>query len=197
MAAIIVQQDCRTVRVSQKQVCAAITIKVCCEQSARRAQFYGAQTDFGGYVFESVLTHVAEQPDFSASIFCFTDGCQIDPAIIVVIQRSQSPGSPPIFDWKLDLLHALAVHVAPQGNPWRAIVGQSHVHPAILVKVQSNGCRDWWQLGQIPHWGSAPFAFARIQKKLRLPSSEDHVNRAIIVELSLSYPERRRIAGET
>ncbi len=144
------QQDCRTVRLSQKQVCAAITINVCCEQSARRDQFYGVQTDFGGYVFESVLTQVAEQPDFSASIFCFTDGCQIDPAIIVVIQSGQAPGAPPIFHWKLDLLHALALHVAPQGNPRRAIVGQSHIHPAIFVKVQSNGCRDWWQLGRIP-----------------------------------------------
>src|SRR5260370_18235906 len=103
MAAIIVQQDCRTVRLSQKQVCAAITINVCCEQSARRDQFYGVQTDFGGYVFESVLTPVAEQPDFSASIFCFTDGCQIDPPIIVLIPNDQAPCPPPIFHWELDL----------------------------------------------------------------------------------------------
>src|SRR5260370_16874109 len=101
MAAIIVKQACRPVRLSQKQVCAAITINVCCEQSARRDQFYGVQTDFGGYVFESVLTQVAEQPDFSASIFCFTDGCPIDPAIIFLIPTRPPPPPPPLFPFNL------------------------------------------------------------------------------------------------
>src|SRR5207253_4768345 len=112
-------------------------------------------------------------------------------------QRSQSPGSPPIFDWELHLLQAPAIHVAPQRNARSVIMGERHIHPAILVEVQSDGCRDWRQLGRIPGLGRAPFTFARIQKQLRLGSSKNQVNRPIVIEISRSYAEGRRVAGKT
>src|SRR5205823_2607024 len=118
-------------------------------------------------------------------------------AVVVVIERGHAPGSTPIFDWELNLLHASAVRVAPECDRRRAIVGQSHIHPSILVKIQSYGCVDWWQLGEVPRLGGVPFLVPWIQKQLWFVGRKDEINRAIIIEISRNHPGRRRVTGNT
>src|SRR5438270_975448 len=129
------QQDCASLRLSHEQIWAAVAINISRDQGPRRIQLDGIKADFSSYIFEPVPAQVTEQPDFSVSSFCFADGCQINPAIIVIIQRSQSPGSSPIFDWELHLLHALAIQVAPQRNARNPIMVERHIDPAILPEV--------------------------------------------------------------
>src|SRR5437660_7354618 len=197
IATTVMQQDCGSVRLSQEQVCAAVTVNISGEQGPRRVQLDCVQTDFSGHISEAVLSQITEQPDFSTSVFCFAHGCQIDPAIVIVIQRGHAPGPPPVFYWKLDLLHTLAVQVAPKCNARRAIVGKGHIHPAVLVKVQSDCCRDRRQTGQIPRLGGVPFSFAGIQKQLRFTGGKDQVNGTIIIEISRSYRGGRGVTGKT
>src|SRR5215471_5055372 len=107
IAAVVVQQNCATLGLSQEQVCAAVAIKVSGEQGTRRGQMDGAQTDLIAYIFESILSQVTEQPEFSMPLDAFTHRCQVNPAIIVVIQRGHAPGAPPILDREFHLLDAL------------------------------------------------------------------------------------------
>src|SRR5215467_4082676 len=123
IAAIVMQQDCRSLGLGDEQVRAAVTIKVRSNQGTRISQLDRIEANLDSYILEAVLAYVAKEPDFFTSILCFTYGCQINPAVIVIVERSHAPGTPPVLDWKLNLLHAMPFYIAPEGNSGSTIVG--------------------------------------------------------------------------
>ena len=72
------------------------------------------EPDVGSDVFESVRPKIAEQPHFAFAFFRFANGDQVDPAVVVVVERGDAEGADPIGFWKFDLLEVLAVVVAPE-----------------------------------------------------------------------------------
>src|SRR4029077_13271443 len=76
----------------------------------------------------------------------FADCNEIEPAVIVVVDRGKSPATLPTQIGQRSALQALAFDVAPQGNSRRTGVGESEVHPAVFVKIESDDADSRWKI---------------------------------------------------
>src|SRR5579864_7781286 len=80
---------------------------------------------------------IAEQAEF-ATIAGFSYGDEIDPPVIVVIDRGNSPSALPAKISKRDTLEMFAINVAPKADTRCARVRERQVHPAVFVEIESN-----------------------------------------------------------
>ena len=100
-----------------QQVSGAIGIVVSGDDRARIFLAESCQPDVGGDVLNPSRPKIAEKPDFALAIFCFADGDEVNPAVIVVVEGGNAPGASPIGLGKFDLLEALLVVVPPEADP--------------------------------------------------------------------------------
>ena len=103
---------------------------------ARLRQLHGIEMHVFGDVGPAAGAEIAEQAQLAAAAVGFAGGDEIEPAVVVVIDRGNSPAALPAEIGQLHALEALPFHVAPQADAGRACVRESEIHPAVFVEVE-------------------------------------------------------------
>src|SRR5579864_6994722 len=91
----ILQKFWRQIILSDQQIHGAIACEVERDYAPRVAEHDFVESSFRGDVSKAVGTFIAQEryPAFAGKIFPY--GNQIDPAVVVIVQRSHSPASHP------------------------------------------------------------------------------------------------------
>src|SRR6266849_2157143 len=142
------------------------------------------------YVFGDVgpafRPEISQQANFTAASG-FADGGEIEPAVVVVIQSSDSPSALPAEVRKWNALEALALDVSPQADAGRARMSEGEIHPAVFVEVKgddADGGRKVFLL-EVESGKRSEFAFARIQVdgSAVAAAGENEIDGAVVVEV--------------
>src|SRR5258708_6886315 len=86
-------------------------------------------------IFEAGRAEIPQEAQFAAGAG-FTDGNEIEPAIVVIIERRESPTALPTEIRQLEAFEPLAFNIAPQADARRSGVGESEVHPAVFIEIE-------------------------------------------------------------
>src|SRR5260221_8724832 len=86
-------------------------------------------------IFEAGRAEIAQEAQFAAGAG-FTDGNEIEPAIVVVIERRESPAALPTEIRQLEAFEPLAFDIAPEADTGSASVGEGEVHPAVFIEIE-------------------------------------------------------------
>ena len=114
--AFVAQENRRAVVLGDKQVGGAVVVVVAGDNGARAFEMDLVEANVGGDVFESVGAEIAEEADFALAVFRFADGDQVDPAVVVVVERGDAVGQDPVSFWQLNGSERFPLIVAPEGN---------------------------------------------------------------------------------
>src|SRR6266849_4462956 len=93
-------------------------------------------------VREAGRAEIAQQTQFAAGVG-FPDSNEIEPAVVVVVDRGEPPSALPAEIGKGDTFEALAFDVAPQADAGRSSVRKSEVHPAVFIEIEGNHADCW------------------------------------------------------
>ena len=96
VAAFVAQQHGRTVVLRDEQVGGAVTVVVGGDNGAGILELNLVQTNVGGDIFESIRPEVAEETDFTFTLFRFSHRDEVDPAVVIVVERGHSPAAGPV-----------------------------------------------------------------------------------------------------
>src|SRR6185437_8225425 len=130
-----------------------------------------------------IRPEVAEETDFTFTLFRFSYRDEVDRAVVVVVERGHAPGANPTLHGKRHRFKTLPLPIAPERDPSTTPLRKSKVHPTIVIKVQNGNARGRRGESARPHIAHEELAFARIGKDGRrlAPSRQDDVHGAIIV----------------
>src|SRR5579859_7677650 len=117
----------------------------------------------------------------------FSNGDEVEPAIVVVIDSGNSPALLPAEIRKRYPFQMLAIDVAPKTDSGRAGVSKGQIHPTVFVEVErdhANGGRKIFFF-EVDSVERREFSFARIEidRSAIAPARNDKINRAIVVEI--------------
>src|SRR5579863_3686144 len=115
----------------------AIAVIVTCDNRARILELNLVEPNISSHVLEAIRPEIPEQPHFTLTLFGFTDGDQIDPAVVVVVDGGDAIGTNPVRLRKFHLVERFTVVVAPERKAGCFRVRKSQVHPAIMVEVEN------------------------------------------------------------
>ena len=97
-----------------EQVDGAVVIVVTADDGAGIFELNFVEADVRGDIFESVGTEIAEETDLASAFFRFSDGDEVDPAIVVVVDSSDAVGADPIGVGEVHSIEALCFVVPPE-----------------------------------------------------------------------------------
>src|SRR6202030_3712172 len=118
------------------QIEIAITRNVSNSDGSRLRQLHSVQMHIFRFISPAASAEIPEQAHLpTARSFPYRD--KIEPAVIVIVNRGNSPAAFPRHIRQLHTLEPFALDVAPQTNAGRARVGEGQIHPAIFVEVES------------------------------------------------------------
>jgi len=137
MAAFVAQNDRRASELSDDEIGVAGAGEIGDRQGTRLRKFDGVQVDFFGDIRPAFCAEVAEEAEFAAA-FGFASGYEIEPAVVVIIDGGNSPAALPAEIGEGHALETLAVDVVPEADTGCACVGESEIHPAVFVEVESD-----------------------------------------------------------
>ena len=84
-----------------QQVGGAVAVVVSSDDGARIFELNLVQADIGSDVFESIRPEIAEEADFAFAVCGFAYRDQVNPAVIVVVERGDAPAADPVRYGKL------------------------------------------------------------------------------------------------
>src|SRR5260370_14543001 len=135
---------------------------------------------------EAGRAEIAQQAQFATGAG-FPDSNEIEPAVVVVVDRGEPPAALPAEIGKGDALETLAFDVAPQADAGRSRVRESEVHPAVLVEIESNDADGWLQIFfcEIDAGKRGEFPAARIQvdRCALAAAGKNKIDGTVIVEV--------------
>src|SRR5258707_10885560 len=90
---------------------------------------------------------------------------QIEPAVVVVVERSNPPAALPAQLRESNALQPLAFHISPQADTRRARMRERQIHPAVFIEIESHHADGWRQLlfAEIDAGERGKFPFAGIE----------------------------------
>src|SRR4029077_3101363 len=117
----------------------------------------------------------------------FPDSHEIEPAVVVVVDRGEAPAALPAKIRKGDTLEALAFYVAPQADARRASVRESEVHPAVFIEIEGNdtdgGRKIFFCEIDNGKRGEFPFAGIQVDRCALAAAGKDEIDGAVVVEV--------------
>src|SRR5579859_2722953 len=117
----------------------------------------------------------------------FANGDEVEPAIVVIIDRGNSPAALPAEIGKWNAFEMLSVDVAPKADPRSTGVCEREIHPAVLIEVECNNANCGRKIFfiEVNRGKRSEFSFARIEidRSAIAPARNDKINRAIVVEI--------------
>ena len=96
VATFVVEQHGGTVVLRDQKINGTVIVVVAGDNGSRLFELNFVESGFGGDIFEAVGAEVAEEADFSLAVFCFADGDEIDPAVIVIVDGGDAVGADPM-----------------------------------------------------------------------------------------------------
>ena len=96
VAAFVPQQHGGAVVLGDEKVGCAVVVVVAGDDGARIFQLDFVESDVGGDIFKAVRAKVAEQANFAFAVFRFADCDEINPAVVVVVEGSDTVSANPV-----------------------------------------------------------------------------------------------------
>src|SRR5205823_1082467 len=145
-----------------QQVGVAIEIEIRSNEGTRRLQLKLVQPCGHRNIAEAARAFVAQQTKLTAAAGVLSNRGDINPTIVVVIERHHAKTAPPAELWQRNALEALAFNVAPKRQPGCAGMREHKVHPAVFVEIER--CETNRVCGDIagPNRRGLPLPFSRI-----------------------------------
>ena len=137
IAALIAQNERRAAELRHDQVCIAISIDIRNGNRARLTQLDRIEVHMLSNIGPALAPQISKQPEFP-SVTGLTRSDKIEPAVIVVIKRRNSPAALPAEIGKRYALQPFPLHIPPQADARRACVREGQIHPAIFIEIQSH-----------------------------------------------------------
>ena len=189
----IAQQHRRAVILRDQQIGGAVVVVIACDDGARLFELNLVETNVCGYIFEAVRAQVAKQLGLALAFFRFSDGDEIDPAVVVVVESSDAVGAPnPVRLWKGRTLESLAPIVTPQRDALPVALGERDIHPAIMVKIKNRNASGRGRKRCRPNSLRDEFPFSWILENSRSAIREDDIYGTIIVIVAADYANSTR-----
>src|SRR5579864_8460127 len=124
-----------------QQIGSAIAVIVSGNDGPRIFELNLVEANVGSNILEPLRTEITEQPYFAFPVLGLADRDQIDPAIVVVVERGKAIAFRPWKLGKFDGIERFSLIVTPERYTavCSAEVREGHIHPAIVVKIQNGG----------------------------------------------------------
>src|SRR3954453_13669416 len=185
VAALIAQHDKRPILLRDQQIGSAISVEVRSDQSARLVKFYGVEADFIRDVLEAIRTEVSKESNLAA-IRRFPNDCEIDPTIIVKVDGCDSPALLPPHLRQRNLLEVVSIYVSPQSHSGSIGVGESKIHPAVLVEIQSSHSSSFGGDFLRPRTlgFKCTFSLIDVNAGCRISRSEHQIDRTVVIHVT-------------
>ena len=136
VAAFVAEQNGGAVILRDQEIDGAVVVIVSGDDDARIFELNLVEAYVGGDVFPSVRAEIAKEANFTATIFCFANGGQVDPAVVVVVDGDDAEGADPIDFRQRDLVEGFALIVPPERDAGRARVSERDIHPAVVIEIK-------------------------------------------------------------
>ena len=127
-------------------------------------QLYLVKLHLGRHILKARRTQISQRAQLRP-VSRFNRGHQVEPSVVVEIDRSDSPTCGQVLYRQRDAFKALALHIAPQRNAWAAGVGESYIHPPILIEIEHHCSHRRRQAGLGIKRRRLELAFARVGKE--------------------------------
>ena len=202
VAALVAEKDRGSAVLGDEQVGRAVVVVVAGDDGARIFQADFVEADFRRDILEAVRAEIAEQAHFAFTFGRLPHCNEVNPAVIVVVERSHTKPANPGDGGQCNLLE-LSMIVAPKREAGRPPVCKRKVHPAVVVEVEHGEPRGWRVHWRGPRRTSREFSLPRIFKDRGCYSASHHqVHCTIVVvirtdraEARLLSPQSRRIGN--
>ena len=127
---------------SDDEVRIAIAVDVRADQGAGPIQTDGAKSSRGGNIGEAAISEIAQQHHFAgASGIAFAHSCEIDPTVIVDVDRGDSPTTNPLRRRNIDSFKSRSTDVFPEAHTGPAPMRERQIHQTVFVEVECNDAR--------------------------------------------------------
>src|SRR5271154_3143545 len=141
---------------------------------------------------------IAEQSDSAFSREGLAYGDQIHPAVVVVVQRRDSPAAHPQRSNQRQTLERFSEDISPDADSRRSPVRERQVHPTIVIEIGRYHSRGWSRHADRPWPRRAKRSLASVheQRGKFLPAGDYQINPAVVVEIASDGADRGGAASE-
>src|ERR1019366_939086 len=125
-----------------QKISGAVVVVIADNDGARLFELNLVEAGFGGDIFPSIGAEIAEETDFTFTVFRLADSDEIDPAVVVVVDGGDTVGANPARLWQLHLLEGFAMVVTPERETRTSAVRKGEVHPSVVIEIENgdSGC---------------------------------------------------------
>src|SRR5689334_9702161 len=162
IATDVAQEHRRAAALRNQQARCAIAEVIRSQQRPRMREMNFVEAEFFRNVAKASRAFIAKKSNLTLIGGIFSNYSEIEPAVVVVIERGDAPGVFPTQRGQIDVGEALAVDVAPQRKGRRGRMGEGQIHPAIFVEVESHSADAFRHL-RVPRAERTECSFARVQ----------------------------------
>ena len=183
VSALVAQQNRAAMILGNHEVGSAIAVVVAGYNRTWIFQLNFVETNISSDVFKTVRAKIAEEADFALAFFGLADSRHVHPAIVVIIKRRHAPAADPIGCRQSYGFEALAPVVAPERQARRVPVGESYIHPTVMVEVQNGNadCGRGDRSGPRFTRGKLPFTGILEDDRRAMPAGDHNVDGAVVV----------------
>ena len=190
LCAMIFQEQRSAVTLRDDQIHAARSSDIGGCDSEGLIEFHRVQLRVFRRVRPVTCAQIPEQP-YLAAVCAFANRDEIDPTIVVEVDRRNSCATLPVEIRQRDAFEAFAFVVAPQTDSRRSGMRERQIHPAIFVEIERDHSNRWRQslFRKVNSVERPEFAFAGIQQNRRTPRAacQHKINRAIVIEIGSNH----------
>src|SRR5262249_1442662 len=153
--------------------------------SARTIEADGPKQSLGRDVGEAPIPEISQQQN-SAGTTCgvaLAHGGKVDPAVVIKIERGDSPSSNPLPFRNCDSLKSSSPDVLPQAEARLTPMCERQIHEAVLVEVERDDAHRIGREGRVPRLRTPKWSFARIGEYCCgfMQTRDDEVDCTIII----------------